>query len=111
VLFKSVPPQQLLGYKLVKTIKENDFSSFKALFSPSVIQEKFGDDSSEKMEKVFNTYKNKFKEKYKYFEEDNFYFNYQGSETQGNLYIFYNGKRNAKKTIIFENDNWLFNEL
>ena len=110
-LFESYTPQEELGYKLINTVKTNNFSGFKKLFSKDLIQKKFKDNSNEAMEKVFNTYKEKFNERYKAFEAGNFHFNYQGSEREGELYIFFNEKRNAKKPIIFENGNWVFNEL
>ena len=110
-LFESYTPQEKLGYKLVETVKNNNFSGFKALFSPNLLQRKFKDNSNEAMQKVFNTYKEKFNERYKDFDEGNFHFNYQGSEREGYIYIFFNEKRNAKKPIILENGNWVFNEL
>ena len=110
-LFESYPPQEELGYKLINSVKTNNFSAFKALFSQDLIKSKFKENSDEAMQKVFNTYKDKFNERYKEFDEGNFHFNYQGSEIEGELYIFFNEKRNAKKPIIFENGSWVFNEL
>jgi coproporphyrinogen III oxidase len=106
-------PQQELGYKLIDAVKYNDLSSFKNLFSERVLN-KFAEknqNSDEALRKVLDKYREKFHKRYKEFQNNNFYFNYQGSETEGDLYIFFNDKRSAKKTVVFENNKWVFDEL
>ena len=105
--------QQILGYELIDAVKNNDLSNFKGLFSEEVIN-KFSDKNQNfdtAMQKVLDKYREKFYKRYKEFQNNNFYFNYQGSETKGDLYIFFNDKRSAKKPVILENGKWVFNKL
>jgi len=106
-------PQQLLGYKLIDVVKNNNISEFQNLFANNVI-EKFkerNEDFDVSLQKVLDKYREKFFKRYKEFQDSNFYFNYQGTETEGDLYIFFNEQRSAKKPIILENEEWVFNKL
>jgi len=112
-LFEEKTPQQLLGYKLVEAVKNNDKDEFKVLFSQDIIEKlsQKDQDLDEAVQAILDKYIKKFNEHYKEFQKNNFYFNYQGSPTEGELYIFFNDKRSAKKNIILENNVWVFNEL
>jgi coproporphyrinogen III oxidase len=94
-------------------VKNNNISEFQSLFANNVI-EKFkerNEDFDVSLQKVLDKYREKFFKRYKEFQDSNFYFNYQGTETEGDLYIFFNEQRSAKKPIILENEEWVFNKL